>query len=420
MKKQTNTKIKLDENGEVVGFLSSSVGSASKKYESSCFAKALFTYKDGDIKSVSKQSNAYTIKTKTNASTVASLVLNNVDNPVVEKVLRKDLPNTESDSTVKVTYNGNKISSYEYTFEVSVSAVTLTIKYTINFAKVNEAPKIELKDFKNLYVTESDINARLDIVNNAINKYKTKPVSSNEFELNTDVDFGVATNGIGAKFVGESKRSNKSGKIDFINLIKVDSDLKNEDLYKSKGLEDINYVRGNLSNGKTFDRKKGLLKYDDPVETNVSARKDMDNYFLLLDNSFFNANNVNSVSVSASSGVSKYSLTLSNDGVSALFDFVNNVATLNPFITEKIKVLGDYDKNTLNLKSAKFTVEIDNSTNTLASISISLKAKSDVKYTNSRDFSSFDNATVKIDYSFTVTSNVTSYSAPSDAKDLKY
>ncbi len=417
-KGQTNNHLELDEDGRVIDFTSETLASA-KKYDSSSFAKALFTYKSEDIKSISKDGNAYIIKGGKTLSGLGDTILNNVNHPLVEKALG-ELPDTSAETSVKVTFNGDKIATYEYNFTINVNIVTLQIKYTIDFKGANEIPTITLPTFENLYISADEINACLSSINSSINSYKAASASENTFKLQTAVDFGIKNSAINATYAGESKRGVTSGEVDFINLIEVDSDLKNNDLYGAQNLKDIKFVRGNLADGTIYDREKGMISYGDPVVSSATDRVKTDEYFLLLDNTFFSVGNIGSVSVLTKEGNKIYSLTLTKSGACAFLDYVNEYATLNPMHTSELKVLGAYDKNELSISEAIVTIKTDATTNSLISLDFDIECKSNVKYEGSRDFGTSARASIDVELEFTPKSAVSAYTAPESADDLKY
>ncbi len=415
-KGSNNNRVELDENGKVIGF-STSIDTNTQKYNSSSFAKALFDYSDADITSIDRNGGEYAVKTKTNVSDVVNLILNYIDHPMVERILKLNMPNIQSDLSIKADCVDHNLSEYEYSFSVTALNVKVEITYKMDFTKTNQAPQMSLPNIGNLKVDSASVNSDLQKINAAIDAYKDQSVSSGSFKLRTGVDYGLANLAINATVAGDGKR-NDSG--DFINLIEIDSDFKNDDLYASLELKDVKFARGNTSDGAIYDRVKQLIGYDDPVAVSGTQRGNLDIYYLLLDSTFLNSTNVNSTSVTANNNVSKYSLTLSQSGVKNLFDYINETVQLNPFVANSIKVLGDYDDNDIQSKKIDFVIEIDNVTNTLVSINLDLTVKSNVAFVGSRDFGASDRATVNVNLNYQVTDDADSYSAPDSADDLEY
>ncbi len=411
-------EIKINEDQEIVGFTTQK-NATKTKYDSSSFAKALFTYKDSDIEDVIKEGNKYLIKSNVKGSNVVSTVIENLDHPIVEKLLKTSLPETTSNTNFYITYDtNNNIDTYVYNFEVSVSAVSLKINYMIDFTKINQAPDMALPTFTNFYVNDNEISSNLTTINNSINAFKTSNYNANEFTLKSGVDFGIENNEINATIKGESKRKYESNTSFFANLIEVDSDLKNADLYKASNLADVKYIRGRLTNEDVYDRKKKTIGYDTPISVNYATRNNMDDYFLLLDSNILNLTNVNSVSTSQKDGIKKYSLTLSNDGILKVLDIMNKSAIINPFIESNATILGNYDTKSINLSSLQLVFELDG-TNTLTNISMKMKGKYDTKFIGSRDFNTSDRATFNLEYKFTPKA-IESYTVPTSADDLKF
>ena len=111
---------------------------------------------------------------------------------------------------------------------------------------------------------------------------------------------------------------------------------------------------------------------------------------------------------------------MTKNGAFALFDYVNKYATLNPFVDADIKVLGDYDKNDFSISDVDISIVMNNTTGSLVSVNVKVSGKSNVQYTGSRDFSVAARASVSMEWSFIVTNDIESYSAPQNAENLKF
>lgn len=146
-KGNTLQKVSTDKKGNVKSNETEQVD-ASYKFDSSSFAKALFTYSDGQLVSVSPTANKneYRLQTTFNASSAIALLGNNLNNPMVEKAIAK-LPETAVDTGMYVVFDGEKIGSYRYEMKINSAGIQLNLVYTLTFENVGTAQTIVPESF---------------------------------------------------------------------------------------------------------------------------------------------------------------------------------------------------------------------------------------------------------------------------------
>ena len=271
--------ISLDENDIVKKYDIKEVGD-DYKYDSSSFAKAIFEYDDKSLKEISPTSkaNEYKLKTSFNVSSGIALVGNYINHPIVEKLIGQ-LPETSVDTGMYVTFSSDKLNSYRYEMNIDVEGIKLSLIYSLTFKNIGVAPSITPKVFNNTYVSNSDIITVKAEINTYLDDYKNKEHSSYDFKAKTAVSY-AKKNDINATIDGWSKRKVSSNEVYYLNDYEVDTDHKNADLYKDKGLGDCHGGRVKLSTGEVHDlKKKAILSgYND---VGIATHEDIDNYYLL-------------------------------------------------------------------------------------------------------------------------------------------
>ena len=272
-------EISLDENDIVKDYDIKEVGE-EYKYDSSAFAKALFEYDETKLKEIkpTNVANEYELKTGFNFSQGLSLVGNYVNHPMVEKLIG-ELPETNVDTGMYVTFSNDKLNTYRYEMLIDVTGIQFTLTYSLTFKNVGVAPTITPKIFDNTYVTNSDVSKIKNEINGYINSYKALELSSYDFKVKTAVDY-PKKNAINATIDGFTKRKVSNGIVYYLNDYEVDTDHKNADLYKALGLDDCHGGRAKLSNGEIHDLKKKVLGGYSDIATVTNSTSD-DDYYLL-------------------------------------------------------------------------------------------------------------------------------------------
>src|SRR5574344_156319 len=279
LKNNSLVTIKVDDEDKVTSYKAESK-EAGYKYDSSSFAKALFSYSKDDIKSVDLSSDGkYEIKAKQGFSSIAKTVLNNVNNKYVEMIVG-ELPETESSYHNYVSFSSDKtIKDYSYSFTITVKGVTLAFSYGLEFTSANKASPITLPTFSGLATTSEEIATKLTSLTSALSSYRNSATSSYDFKVSSGVEF-ASSNEINATIKGKALRAVNNGTTFFNNSLEVDSDFKNSDLYKDNGAEDYKRTRGKIATGEVYDVYDpaiGFKKY-----SQVTTSTSLDEFYYLI------------------------------------------------------------------------------------------------------------------------------------------
>jgi uncharacterized repeat protein (TIGR02543 family) len=385
------------------------------RYDSSSFAKALFTYTNDDIKAIIPAGNdKYEIQSKQSFSSIAKTILSNVNNKYVEMILGK-LPETESTYHNYVTFSPDGlIDAYSYSFTVSVSGVTVIFSYSLSFVLANKAPAIAIPSFPGLFTDETTMTSKLADVKNAIDAYKGLPNSAYDFKLKTGVNFAGA-NDINATIQGKALRVVNEKGVYFKNKIEVDSDLKNDDLYKKNGVVDYKRTRAKLNDGTVYDVKNpplGKTEYT-PVTTSTA----LDEYYFLIGEQILTASDFSCISENTKEGVVTYTLVLGgNIGISSILSLVNDSVRLDPTLQTHYEVMGNFIPASIATDNG--TLAIDLKGDTLFGLRIELEGSMDTSYPDSAGFTTTAKASYSIDLSIKATDDAKAYTIPNDKADI--
>lgn len=414
LKNNSLVSIKVQYDGKVTSYKSENQ-EAGYKYDSSSFAKALFSYTADDIKTVSLGADGkYEIKSKLGFSSIAKTILNNVNNKYVAMIVG-ELPETESTYHNYVTFSDDEtIKTYSYSFTVTVSGVTVALSYSLDFSKADAAPAITIPTFSGLYLTESEITAKLQGAQTALSNYRSQATSAYDFTLKTGINFASA-NDIGATIKGSSKRAVSAGDVYFRNSIEVDSDLKNSDLYKDNGAEDYSRIRAKLADKTIYDVKDPLVGFK--TYTEVTTDEGYDDFYLLFPNSIMAYANLSCLFDATKDGVETLTLPLStNSSIASLMELINKSVRLDPSLAKHVNVLGEYQA--ASIVSDTSAIEIDLTGTALTEIRLTLKGKMTTSYAGSVGFTAAEEASYSVALTITPTNDGASYTAPTDKKDI--
>ncbi len=407
--------ISVDENGSIKKYVIKDVG-ADYKYDSSSFAKAVFEYEDSKLKSITKTStpNEYKLSTSFNASAGIALVGNYVNHPMVEKLIGA-LPETSVTTGMYVTFSGNKLNSYRYEMNIDVSGVSLTLNYGLTFKNSQSAPTITPAVFNDTAVSNSDVASVKNELNSIINYYKTQEHSSYEFEAKTAVDY-AKKNAINATIDGFTKRKVSNGVSYYLNDYEVDTDHKNADLYKAKGLGDCHGARVKLSNGEVHDLKKKLLGGYSDVAT--VSHNSVDDFYLL--DVLANLNTITFIQKKTNSK-SEVVYYIGGDDASAVevLNYFNNNLRLNPLgeCSVDVKAFGSFQSSSVKVKDFKFSITVFNAL--ITEINLTMNGALVASFPESRDFTNPDDAGFKLTYNLKVNNDGASYEPAAEVSKVK-
>jgi hypothetical protein len=204
-------------------------------------------------------------------------------------------------------------------------------------------------------LTASAINTTLDTIKGELDEYRAQTVSGYNYDVKTAVDYSWLQNAVDSRSQGRTIQKNDNDTVYFWNRLEFDSDYKNNDQYGSQ-ITDYERYRANLQNGDVYDVTDGALSntYDKIEQYNNSA---IDNYYLLLQNSFLTSNNISMIKTTTAGTVTTYSLGLTTAGILGLLDFADD--------SIRMDVDGDNEhtifnmvENSLVLKSLKFNISV--------------------------------------------------------------
>lgn len=405
--------VSLDKDDVVKKYTIKEVGD-EYKYDSSSFAKAIFEYDDTKLKSIEKTStpNEYKLKTSFGFSQGVALVGNYVNHPMVEHLIGS-LPETSADTGMYVTFAGNKLNSYRYEMKIDVSGIKFDLSYTLTFKNIGAAPTIQPKVFNNTYVSDGDLMAAKAEINGYLNAYKALEHSSYDFTVKTAVDY-AKKNAINATVDGWSKRKVSSDEVYYLNDYEVDTDHKNADLYKEKGLGDCHGARVKLSTGEVHDlKKKAVLSGYNDVK--MVTHEDVDNFYLF--DLFANLATISFIQKRTESGKTIYSIGGDDASAVEVLDYFNDLLRLNPLgeCSCEVKAFGTYTN--VEMKDFKFSITIEGGK--LSEIALFTNGAMKTAFVGSRDFETAAEAGFKLDYKLTITDKGASYEPAASVDKVK-
>ncbi len=406
-------KINLNEKNEVVKFKFENT--PSFKYESSSFAKSLFSYEDSDIKGLIKvNNNQYALKTTSNFSSISAVVASDIDNPIVKSIFGVNIPETDANFKQYISFDADGfLKNYTYSFRIDVSKVEFELSYTLNFTSINSSNLvINEPNIDNLIIGEKEVSDNLNVIKSNVETYKALSNSAYDFELKTELDEGVTSLARTATVKGKTKRNVNDGTVYYNNKIEVDSNYKSNDFYGDK-VEDYKRTRGVLSDKTVYDVEDKVFKDEG---TQVQVPLDSDEYYFLPENSLLNATGVGAITKKVDKGVTSYYLIANNIFIEKYFDSINSLVRLDCTLKNNIKVLGTYQKDSLEISNSKFVYCFNN--NDLVSIIVDLEGNfvTTLEGTNTPYVNK--NVNFKVNLNLTITDDGKDYQVPEKFKDL--
>lgn len=410
-KNGTLYSIEEDENHEVIGYKTEAV-SSDFRYESSSFAKALFEYKESDIKSVTQVGSRYEIKTTASFSSVASLILNQVNNALVEKIVGQ-LPETDSSYHIYVTFDSDGyISSYDYEFDISVSSVRVALSYGLDVTSAGKPVSISEPSFPGLYLSESEVSGVLATINSGISAYKALEYSAYDFRIDSTLDV-VDQKSVGVTSQGTAIRKVENGTVYYHNKLEVDSELKDSDMYGSdENVEDYVRTRAKLSDGSVYDMEDPLIGFKKYTE--VASPLASDEFYGLISSSLLTGSYVDAVQKTGETAYDEYSLVVGSSFVTSLMSFVNDITRIDPTLTAHYLALGNYTASSLELSKAD--VKIGLTSGVLSSVSIVIAGLVDTAYEGT---SISGRADLDLSIELTMNDKGEGYVVPADTGDIE-
>ncbi len=410
-------KISLDENDRLIGYEVEEVGS-EYRFDSSSFAKALFDYDASQLKSIEKTSkaNEYKLKTSFNASAGVAMASKLLNSAVVKKAVEA-IPENQVTTGMYVTFANGAVSSYRYEMQISAASVEFTLVYSLTFKNVGTAKTISPRTFANLALSPEQISQTKSEVDGYLSAFEAQTASGYDFTVKTGVDF-PSTSEINSTFKGSAQRKTIDGVIYFHNDIEIDSDYKNEDLYKTAGIADVHIKRTRLTNGDVYNIEKKLLSmFDSTDKDELCAEPRTDFYYLFdllgqIENYTFAQKVVKDDTVTYSIGIAKAD-------VAKLLAYLNTQLNLDPLGKTEINplVFGDFAAASVVPDEISITVVVKSGA--LSSITLKSDGEFSTSFAESRDFTAVQTAEYNFTYTLTVNasgSSFTPYETVSKAK----
>lgn len=412
-------EISLDENENVKKYKIEEVGE-DYKYDSSSFAKAVFQYSDDKLKSIKPTSvpNEYKLDVSFNPSAAIALVGNYVNHPMVEKLIGA-LPDTSVTTAMFVTFSGDKLDTYRYTMGIDVSGVKFDLTYALTFKNQGKAPTITPKVFNGTYVSNADVALMKNEINGHLNAYRALEHSSYDVLAKTAVDY-PKKNAINATINGSTKRKVSGDDVYFLNDFEIDTDHKNADLYKDKGLKDCHGGRAKLSTGEVHDLKKKVLGgYSDVKTVTDYVKGSADDYYLLDVMGMFSTITFVQKIINTEKGTITYNLGTTDAGVASVLGAFNDALRLNALgeCSTDVKAFGSFVASSVAAKDFKFQITILNGS--LSEVSLKMNGSFSASFPESRDFTQAQDAGFTLNYSLKVTDKGASYEPAATVDKVK-
>lgn len=416
LKGATMHTISFDENDTVTKYKTENVGE-DYRYDSSSFAKAIFEYDETKLKSISRTTvpDEYQLQTSFNASSGIALIGKYVNHPIVESLIG-NVPETDVKTGMYVTFSGKTLNTYRYTMNISVSSVTMSLTYHLTFRNVGAAPTITPRALHDIYISESEINTAKAAIQSPLNAYQALTHSSYDFTVKTGVDYD-GKNAINATVQGFTKRKVDAGTSYFLNDYEVDTDLKNADLYKDKGLKDCHGGRVKLSTGEVHDLKKKLTSGYTDVKT-VEA-DDADDFYLFNLLSEVSKFTFIQKITDTKKGTTLYSIGGDDASAVEMLNYFNDHLRLNALgeCSVDVKAFGSFSSDTVSVKDFRFTVLTNGSG--VSEISVKVNGKMQTAFPESKEFSTTRDAAFDLKFTLTITNKGSAYEPAAEVSKVK-
>lgn len=412
----TLQNISLDETGKMKNFSVEQVDS-SYKYDSSSLAKAVFTYSDDKIGSVSPtdKNNVYELNTAMSVSSAVSLIANYINHPIIEKILC-ELPETAADTNIYVSFDGDRLDSYTYEFKISVSELQFDLTYTLKFTDIGTAKNIVTKNFENVALSSSEISIIKDEANAIVNAFRKQESSGYDFNVETGVDFGVTSGEINSTFKGSAYRKLQGTTAFFHNDIQIDSDYKNSVLYGNSNIKDVHVKLTKLSNGEVHLIEKKLLADSTQIVDNFV---DGDTTSFYLFDILSNSGDYSFAEKTTKDGKTIYTFGLTNSGTSTLITWLNNSLDLDPLNKATIDALvyGDFSDSSVLINSGTVSIVVENGL--LEEIDVTVEGDFTTAFESTDDFGNAANAQIKLNMNIVVNDDGNEFEPFDSVKDAK-
>lgn len=400
----TVTKVKMEEVGQ------------DYKYDTTSFAKAVFSFSDSDINSIEKTDKQYYYKlnTKTTTTNILTLIANNINNNLIQSVIG-NLPLTSANTIMLVSFYNGKINTYSYNVTVNTAGIELSLDFNLEFKNVNNKKTIVPDLIAGLSITNADIESINNEIVNTFSSYESKTKTGYDFVFKTALGFSDK-NDINSTFQGSALRKVDGAITYFHNDIEIDTDYKNADVYKSAGIADVHIKKTKLANGEVWlIEKKSLI--DGTTQVNDYSDNYNDLYYLFgVYNLGTNYSYIQKLTNNKDGSIT-YSLGINNDIANKLLTWINDNIDIDPLNKASIdvKVFGDFSN--LVLEDSDFTVTVLGGD--IKEVILNVEGTLSTSLSNSRDFTQNQNATFSVSLKLTENTKAQTYEPFATVKDAK-
>lgn len=405
------TTVKQNEDGLVTSVKNETVA-ADFKYDSSTFAKAIFEYKDADLKAVTAAGgNSYKIETKTNATSVISKSLEMLENPLVGKIITA-LANvsTEPSYSIDVTLTSDGyIDTYTYNFSLDVTVygqpLHMDFSYFLDFSSYT-AQTITAPDFPGVGLTPAAIDQSLTTTKTLLNSYKALANSAYDYDLSSKVSYGIG-NSYSLSYKGLTKRNIDKNVVYFNNRIAMDQ--ANYLDSANKEYSDYSGNRGRTSDGKVHDVHDKFGPVNDTAE--VTTPNKNDEFYFLPGDDLLAKENYDLSQAETKNNVTTTHYSFNVAGAQKVFSFLNSSVRLEPLNSPDANLFGTFDSKTIVLED--MTLSFVQTGTAFTSMTLKLSGDYTTQLYANNDQASFD-----VVLTIKTNDQGANYKAPAQAKDL--
>ena len=300
-------------------------------FETNAVGFVLKALADNDNLSINKSGEKYNIALKTSFKSPFLSLLNIIDSQKIIETL-SDLTESKwgvgfsSECYAKLDSEEDHVTDFHLGVNVNVKdTVEINLALDQHFTKVGKDVKIELPQFENTFVSESDINTQLGTLNSAMEASKN---SYYKYDLHTKVDHGVSKGnplgmGVDSHSRGYAERAMIGEKVYFHNGLEFDSDYKNKDQYGEE-VEDYKYTRAKVNDGNdtVYDVIDGVLK-NTYLERKNYNNDDIDDYYMLFNFGWVDAQDVKLVRKTTKDDETTFELGVSSSAIKSTLEKFN-------------------------------------------------------------------------------------------------
>lgn len=354
---------------------------ANYNFESKAFANILNNLQAEDIKSVTNIGNSQYKITYNSSMSIFNRFLVKINTVYLSNLISLVSNITDYTNGVSfgasvdnsVTIQDNKITAFNYLVEINVSNFSFILDYTQNYTNIGSGVNIILPQLNNIYLTQNDIDAELNIINTALQLTKNQEYSKYNYDIKTAVDYGYSLENIlglaiNSHSQGTTTRKIVGDNIYFLNRLELDSDYKND----NENIADYERYRAVLLNGSIYDAEDRVWPASNLfTELNNYDNYSIDNYYAFIpENIALQSDNVKILQKRNYNGIITYNIGLSINSIKSILEYFNNVIRLDVDLTELINVYDIGESFNVNNFDFKIVIGLDGR---VASIELSAK-----------------------------------------------